>query len=121
MLDQGTKQWVLSEPQWFKTFNHGIAFSLPLTGNLALLTAVLLTLILCIWYFRIHPKTFLVQSAFALMIGGALGNIVDRMLYGAVLDFIRIGTFPAFNLADSSITIGVLLLLLQFRRSSLSS
>ena len=121
VLDQISKQWVLAQPEWFKTFNDGIAFSLPLTGTLALVTAVILTVILFFSSLRIHPKTPLMDMGFALVIGGSLGNIIDRVQYGAVVDFIRFGTFPAFNLADSSITIGVFLLLISFRRPSLSS
>ena len=56
--------------------------------------------------------------SYSLLIGGALGNLIDRIIHGAVFDFIRIHyadyDFPIFNLADSYITIGSILLLLQF-------
>ncbi len=62
--------------------------------------------------------------ALALVLGGALGNLADRIfrspgvLHGHVVDFVRVGSFPSFNVADSAITIGaVLLILLSFRRA----
>lgn len=54
---------------------------------------------------------------FALIIGGALSNIIDRLAYGFVLDFIQIPFWPAFNVADSVITLGVLVLIIQSLRN----
>ena len=53
------------------------------------------------------------QMIAALVLGGALGNVVDRALYGAVIDFIRVPFWPAFNIADSAITIAIILLIVQ--------
>jgi signal peptidase II len=47
------------------------------------------------------------------MIGGAIGNLADRLLHGAVTDFISVGTFPVFNIADAAICIGAGLLILE--------
>jgi signal peptidase II len=60
-------------------------------------------------------KTFSseMQPVLGLILGGALGNLIDRLLYGAVIDFIDFHFWPAFNVADSAITIAVLLLLLR--------
>ena len=54
-----------------------------------------------------HP---LMRLGLALMLGGAVGNLIDRVKDGEVVDFIKVPNFPAFNVADSAITIGVLLL-----------
>ena len=93
------------------THNEGIAFSVHLG------TVLQLPLILCALGFVVYlayksDKSSLQQIAFGLIAGGALGNILDRLPDGLVTDFIRIGTFPVFNIADSCITIGVALLLL---------
>ena len=53
------------------------------------------------------------QMIAALVLGGAMGNVVDRVMYGAVIDFIRVPFWPAFNIADSAITIAIILLLVQ--------
>ncbi|MEX1102785.1 MAG: signal peptidase II, partial [Dehalococcoidia bacterium] len=55
-----------------------------------------------------HP---LMRIGLALMLGGAVGNLIDRLAEGKVVDFIKVPNFPAFNVADSAITIGVLCLL----------
>jgi signal peptidase II len=53
------------------------------------------------------------QVAFGLMLGGAVGNVIDRLRFGGnVIDFISVGSFPVFNIADSAVTIGVGLMLL---------
>jgi signal peptidase II len=53
-----------------------------------------------------------------MLLGGALGNIVDRVSEGAVIDFVKLPYWPAFNVADSAITIGVIVLLLVMERGS---
>ena len=64
-----------------------------------------------------HGSQRLFSIALALILGGALGNVVDRLLYGHVVDFLlfhyRMWEFPAFNVADSSITCGAVLLILD--------
>jgi signal peptidase II len=78
-----------------------------------------------VWMLRSHGGQRLFSSALALILGGALGNVVDRLLHGYVVDFIQVHHrgwyFPSFNVADSAITIGAALLildeLLRVRRS----
>ncbi|TXG79118.1 MAG: lipoprotein signal peptidase [Thermomicrobiales bacterium] len=72
---------------------------------------------------RRHVDETLLPLSFALIIGGALGNVIDRMLFGAVIDFLyfHLGRhgFPAFNVADSAISVGVALMLWdQFRNGA---
>ena len=76
-----------------------------------------------IYMLRSHPGQKLFSFALACILGGAVGNVIDRLLYGYVVDFLDFhyaGThFPAFNIADSAITIGVILMLLDsFRRET---
>ncbi|MFA5883894.1 MAG: signal peptidase II [Acidimicrobiia bacterium] len=132
-LDQLTKLWavdrladgpvdVLGSDIGFRlSRNSGGAFSIfqGFTPFLALL-AVLLTVILVRAVARTDDRLMLV--ALALVLGGALGNLVDRLfrspgfLRGEVVDFIGVKSFPTFNVADSAITIGAVLLLVAVLR-----
>ena len=71
------------------------------------------------WLLRLlarHQHEFLQPLAFSLIIGGAIGNVIDRFVFGAVVDFLyfHIGRYgwPAFNVADSAITVGVVLMVI---------
>jgi signal peptidase II len=67
---------------------------------------------MCVFAFRTAQSVY-AQVGFGMIIGGALGNVLDRMRDGMVTDFFQVGTFPIFNVADSCITIGVIVLLLE--------
>ena len=89
----------------------GIALPYPLKELLiagALLAVVFLA-------FHRHHDTFS-SVAFGLIVGGAIANLVDRIPDGIVTDFIAVGTFPIFNLADACITIGAMMLLVESLR-----
>jgi signal peptidase II len=79
--------------------------------------AVLIIGVLVVWLRRLPPGQGRVALALALILGGAAGNLVDRVLYGHVIDFIDLyyGTWhwPTFNIADSAITLGAVLLILD--------
>lgn len=70
-----------------------------------------------VWMLRKHPAQKLFCFAIAMILGGALGNVIDRVLLGYVIDFIRVHYedhyFPAFNVADSAISIGAVLIILD--------
>lgn len=70
-----------------------------------------------IWMLRRHGQQRLFAWALTLILGGALGNVIDRAIHGYVVDFIQVHAggwyFPAFNVADSAITIGAILLILD--------
>ncbi|HQU89430.1 MAG: lipoprotein signal peptidase [Zoogloeaceae bacterium] len=142
VLDQLTKQIVLAQlvpgesipvTRFFNLvllFNPGAAFSFLadhsgwqrwfFTG---------LAAAICLWLGRLmyqHQHERLQPFAFALIIGGAIGNVIDRLAIGAVVDFLyfHVGRYgwPAFNLADSAITLGVgLMLWAQFRPAANAS
>jgi len=66
-------------------------------------------------YIRYPPfNSILVRIALGLLLGGAVGNLIDRLAMGRVIDFIDIGAWPVFNLADSAITVGVILMIYYF-------
>ncbi|AKS42679.1 signal peptidase II [Wenzhouxiangella marina] len=79
--------------------------------------AVLISIILLIWLWRLPNRSRLLPVAIVLVLGGAIGNLVDRIRYGYVVDFIDVHYqgwhWPAFNLADSAIVLGVILLLIE--------
>lgn len=96
--------------------NSGVAFSL-LTGSEALVvvfTVVIVAGVVALFAAQRHRR--LLWLATGLIVGGALGNLVDRVRLGAVTDFIQLPHWPAFNVADASITIGVAALFLILGR-----
>ncbi len=131
ILDQLTKLWVVGRiplgQGWYITsyfdlvhvLNRGAAFSfLANEGGWQRWFFTLLALAICTWLFvmlRQHVAERLMPTAIVLIMGGALGNVIDRFVYGAVVDFLsfHIGPYywPAFNVADSAICVGVALML----------
>lgn len=131
LVDQLTKWWMLSvfaEPPYSITvtgffnlvlvWNRGVSFGLFDTSadwGPFLLSGLALFISIClvIWLRRVESR--LVAVALGLVLGGALGNVIDRFVHGAVVDFLDFHAFgqhwPAFNVADSAITVGVALLL----------
>lgn len=76
-----------------------------------------LAALLIVWQLRAHPGQKLFSFALASILGGAIGNVIDRMVYGYVVDFLDFHAagwhFPAFNVADAGITIGAVLLIVD--------
>jgi len=102
--------------------NYGAAFSILSDAGgwqrwLFTGLASVVTLVLIVWLFRLTAREKLTAAALGLIIGGAVGNLVDRVMHGYVVDFIdvyyRDWHWPAFNLADSAISCGVVLLLID--------
>lgn len=91
--------------------NPGVAFSITFPGNWRTIFMSIALFVLLLAAF--HAKTTWSRASFGVIVGGALGNVVDRMLDGMVTDYFQIGRFPVFNVADSFITIGVTLLLIE--------
>lgn len=92
--------------------NTGIAFSLPLEGVILQVVTVLFIALLGVLYYRMRAWTGMSKAIFfGLVFGGAIGNAFDRFLRGFVVDFISVGSFPIFNVADMAVSIGVIGLL----------
>ena len=95
--------------------NRGVAFG-ALSGKPVVLIIVLLALTGLVVWFALHSRRRYVWIPTGLLLGGAIGNIVDRLRDGAVTDFIKLPLWPAFNIADVAITFGVLTLLWVLER-----
>ena len=134
-LDQLTKSWVLADIRpgeqipvisgfwyWTLAFNKGAAFSfLSDAGGwqrwFFVTIGVLVSAAMVVWLSRLDVRERLTAYGLALVVGGAIGNLIDRILLGKVVDFLQWHWqdwyWPSFNLADSAITLGVVLLLLD--------
>jgi signal peptidase II len=132
-LDQLSKWWMLERvmqpPRLIEVtpffnlvmgWNRGVSFGLfntdsPLNDWLLPLVAVVIVGVLGVWLMRVDRA--LIATSLGLIIGGALGNVVDRLQHGAVFDFLDVHAFgyhwPAFNVADSAITVGAAILILD--------
>lgn len=112
---QGFLQQSLGFPPWFGLTlaqNPGLAFGLAAPNTLIVLASIIAVVYLVYLYAtKTHADKALTVTAFALIIGGAFGNLYERIVHGTVTDFISLLHIPYFNLADAALTLGVLLLI----------
>jgi signal peptidase II len=99
--------------------NKGVAFGFFSGGGTVVLLFTVAALALLVGYLALRPERPWLWLPTGLLIGGAVGNLIDRLANGAVTDFIKLPFWPAFNVADTAITFGVLALLwvLEGRRA----
>lgn len=134
VVDQLTKHWALNRLSGGRTidivgslrfnlaYNKGMAFS-QATGAGPVIGALAFVIIIVIVLWMRRSATGVAAVAAGLIVGGALGNLIDRIfrndawLRGAVVDFIDLQWFPVFNVADSCITVGAVLMVLASLRS----
>jgi signal peptidase II len=115
---QGT--WLPTWLEWLSPYarivhwhNSGAAFGSFQNGNsVFMVLAVLVILAILYYYPRVETRDWSLRLAMGLQLGGAAGNLIDRVQWGRVTDFISVGSFPVFNIADSAISVGVVVLLL---------
>ncbi|WP_375740179.1 signal peptidase II [Pseudomonas boanensis] len=113
---------------WTLAYNTGAAFSFLADSSgwqrwLFALIALVVSGVLVVWLKRLKPEETWLAVALALVLGGALGNLYDRVVLGHVVDFILVHWqnrwyFPAFNLADSAITVGAVMLALDMFKAN---
>ena len=96
--------------------NSGIAFSLLTGSDVGVIVVTLVVVALVLAYFARQGERRGMWLACGLIVGGALGNLADRVRAGLVTDFIKLPHWPAFNLADAAITLGVLTLFIVIGR-----
>ena len=134
IADQTSKHWVATRLEvgqswdfapWLASIfrithvtNTGAAFGMfPQFGNVFVIVALIVIVVIIAYYRHIASGQWGMRLAFGLALGGAIGNVIDRLRQGYVVDFIDTNfwpfrDFPVFNLADASITVGVTLLAL---------
>jgi len=112
----GEEAHVLGPVDIVLSHNSGVAFGLASGGGGGLVVLVGLALAVVAYLFSRDPTRWGMWAAAGLLAGGALGNLADRIRADAVTDYIEVGAWPAFNLADVAVTAGVLLLALSYLR-----
>jgi len=110
-IDRGARVDVLPGIDLVNTRNTGVAFGFLSGGGTLVAGLAALALLALLAFFATHMDRRLVWLPTGLLVGGAAGNLVDRAREGSVTDFVDLPLWPAFNLADAAITIGVLALL----------
>ena len=91
--------------------NTGAAFGMFKSGGLLFtVIAIIVSAVIIYYSFQLPSGQGWMRLALGLQLGGALGNLIDRLVLGTVTDFISVGTFAIFNVADASISVGVALL-----------
>lgn len=130
-LDQWTKwlvrtnipagdSWLPDSLMWLSPYarivhwyNRGAAFGMFQQGNMVFTVLAFIVIGAILFYYpQISRADWPLRLAMSMQLGGAIGNLIDRITIGHVTDFISVGTFPVFNVADSSITVGCIVLLL---------
>ena len=129
-LDQWTKwlvrtnipegaSWLPDSLQWLSPYarivhwyNKGAAFGIFQQGNMVFTVLAFVVVAAIIYYYpQISTVDWPLRLAMSMQMGGAIGNLLDRLTIGHVTDFISVGKFPVFNVADSSISVGCVVLL----------
>jgi signal peptidase II len=100
-----------------RTQNSGAAFSFGRSlGNFYLVFALIAAVVIVYAYRRVPPEEIWTRVGLGMVLGGALGNALDRLLTSSVTDFIDLRWWPVFNLADSCIVVGALILVWRLQR-----
>ena len=127
LLDQSTKSLIVAWLDWGESWpaegflritharNTGTAFSLfQGHSNILSFVAIFAVAVLLWVYATTGARSFILRVALGLQLGGALGNLLDRLQQGYVTDFLDVGPWPIFNVADSAISVGMLLMVWYF-------
>ena len=107
-------------PLWLRlTYNSGISFSLNATGPIVT-TLITLVIVLAVAFVALQASSGLATVGFGLLLGGGVSNEVDRLVHvpHRVTDFISVGWFPVFNVADAAVTLGFVVLFVSLLRGS---
>jgi signal peptidase II len=133
VLDQLAKYWAVTQLplhqavnvmpyfDWYLTYNRGAAFSFLADAGgwqrwFFTITAIMISSVIFFWIKKLEPNEKMTAISLSLILGGAIGNLIDRIYLGYVVDYVQIwlGNYPwpAFNIADAAISIGAVILIL---------
>lgn len=121
-LDYHQPVAVIPYLEWYLSYNPGAAFSFLADAGgwqrwFFTALAIVISVVLLVWIRNLKAGETLTALALSLILGGAIGNLIDRLLLGYVIDFIQVwlGSYPwpAFNIADSAISVGAVILILS--------
>src|SRR3954452_9323937 len=116
-IERGERVAVIPGVDLVHTRNTGVAFGALAGGGAVVTVVIALALAALLAYFATHVRRPLVWLPTGMLLGGAIGNVIDRARDGAVTDFVALPLgFPPFNVADMSITFGVVILLYALER-----
>ncbi len=105
--------WMMPYVRLLYIHNTGAAFGMFKDANPVFMAlAVIVSGVIIYYYPHIPEDEKVIRFALSLQLAGAVGNLIDRIFFGRVTDFISVGNFAIFNVADSSITVGVIILLI---------
>jgi signal peptidase II len=115
-LERGEQRALVAGVELVNTRNAGVAFGqLQGAGVVVTILIAVAVVALVAYVARNAPRAWIWLPA-GLLLGGALGNVIDRVREGAVVDFLKLPHWPAFNVADAAITVGVVALLVVMER-----
>jgi signal peptidase II len=115
---RGAREHVVLFLDFVNVRNTGVAFGALQGGGLIVGALVIVALAALLVFFARHATRPLTWLPVGLLLGGALGNALDRVRLGGVVDYLKVPNWPAFNLADVAITVGVVLLIIVIERAA---
>ena len=116
-----TGSWLPNGMEWLEPYarivnwkNSGAAFGMFQNGNTIFSVLAVIVIAAIVYYYpKVEHGDWTLRLAMSMQFAGAAGNLIDRLTVGKVTDFISVGTFPVFNVADASISVGVAVLILD--------
>jgi len=115
-LERGEQRELIAQIKLVNTRNTGVAFGQLQDGGAIVAVLIGAAVLALLVYLARHAQQRWIWLPAGLLLGGALGNVVDRVREGAVVDFVKLPYWPAFNVADAAITVGVLALVFVMER-----
>ena len=106
-------EWLSPYARIVHWYNTGAAFGIFKEGGMIFTVLAFIVIGAILYYYpQVERSDWPLRLAMSMQLGGAIGNLIDRLTIGQVTDFISVGTFPVFNIADASISLGCVVLLL---------